>query len=192
MTELECVKIIAVIEAAYPRYYMSITEDAKKNMLTVWHKLLKDYSYEEVGAAVYAVINSSKYPPVIADITERLQSFYKTDELSELEAWALVRNAVTKNGYYGYREDFAKFPKVIQKSIGTAETLKYWSQLDESEFNTVIQSNFVRSYRVEVKRDSEYQRLPGSVKEFIGGIIEKKKLAQAQPKAEITEGSNGP
>ena len=94
-----------------------------------------------------------------------------------MEAWSLVRKAIG-NGNYGSVEEFEKLPPTIQKAVGSADMIKRWAMSDSNEVSTVIQSNFLRSYRTAVKRDEEYAKMPEDVKKLISSIptvqIEKK------------------
>ena len=46
------------------------------------------------------------------------------------------------------------------ESAVTPELLKDWAMLDYDEVDTVIQSNFMRSYKVKAKTRAELQMLP--------------------------------
>jgi hypothetical protein len=85
-----------------------------------------------------------------------------------MEAWSLVSNAI-KNGYYGAEEEFAKLPEVVQKAVGTPANLRAWAHTDEASIENVVQSNFMRTYRTVVKRETEYAKMPTSIKNLIGG-----------------------
>ena len=75
-------------------------------------------------------------------------------------------------------EEFEKLPPTVQKAVGSADMIKRWAMSDSNEVSTVIQSNFLRSYRTAVKRDEEYAKMPEDVKKLISSIptvqIEKK------------------
>ena len=42
--------------------------------------------------------------------------------------------------------------------------------LDSKQFDTVVQSNFMRSYKVRTEKEKEYLALPSSVREFAGQL----------------------
>ena len=63
----------------------------------------------------------------------------KTDE----ELWQLLREAVS-DGYYGYKEQYAKLPEEVQRYLGDPSTLRELSQMDTNTFNTVTHGQFLK------------------------------------------------
>jgi hypothetical protein len=83
----------------------------------------------------------------------------------------LVSKAI-RNGYYGAEEEFAKLPEVVKKAVGNPANLRAWAHTDEQSIENVVQSNFLRTYRVVVKRESENAKLPDSIRNAM--MIERK------------------
>ena len=166
MTVNEARKIIAVMMVSYPNFKPIDTEI----MATTWADMLSDYSYEQINVALKAYIrtDTSGFAPSIGQLVGKLQMVSQTNELNEMEAWALVSQAL-KNGYYGAEEEFAKLPELVQKAVGTPANLRAWAHTDESSIENVVQSNFMRTYRTVVKRESECAKLPASIKNLIEG-----------------------
>lgn len=175
MTEKEAKKLFAVMTVAYPNYRIDDIEYTAK----VWVDFLGEYSYEQVNMALKAYIatDTSGFAPSIGQIISLIQKCTVQEQLGEMEAWSLVRKAIS-NGNYGSVEEFEKLPPTIQKAVGSADMIKRWAMSDSNEVSTVIQSNFLRSYRMAVKRDEEYAKMPEDVKRLISSIpavqIEKK------------------
>lgn len=162
MTVNEARKIIAVMMVSYPNFKPIDTEI----MATTWADMLSDYSYEQINVALKAYIrtDTSGFAPSIGQLIGKLQTISNANtELNEMEAWALVSQAL-KNGYYGAEEEFAKLPELVQKAVGTPANLRAWAHTDESSIENVVQSNFMRTYRTVVKRESECAKLPDSLK----------------------------
>ena len=107
MTFQETAKIMAVFKAAYPRYYANIDVEEARQVTTLWASMLADYSYETVSNAAKALIVSSKFPPTIAEVIEKIQLLTKEPELTEGEAWSMVRNCLlyTSKRTKMYREN---------------------------------------------------------------------------------------
>jgi hypothetical protein len=78
------------------------------------------------------------------------------NEMTEAEAWALVRKAASNSFYGQAAKEFDKLPPILQRLVGTPNQLRDWGMMDSNEFNTVVASNFQRSYRARVKSDKEY------------------------------------
>lgn len=140
-----------------------------KDAFNVWYEILKDIPYELCHAAIYKYMATSKFPPTIADIRQIATEMAAPESLNEGEAWALVYRAICNSAYHA-REEFEKLPIECQKAVGNPAILKEWANLNINEVNTVIQSNFMRSYKVESKRTQEYQQLPQVTKDFIAQL----------------------
>jgi hypothetical protein len=136
--------------------------------IDVWQMMLEDFSYQQVAMALKAYIMSdtSGFAPSIGQLVGKMQMISTPNELNEMEAWALVSKAI-RNGYYGAETEFAKLPEMVQKAIGQPSQLRQWAHSDMESIETVIQSNFMRSYRMVVKREKEVQRMPSDVRMLI-------------------------
>ncbi len=167
MTRDETKKIIMAMTYTYPNFHpqdISIVID-------LWTSMLEAYSYQQISAALQAYIltDTSGFAPSIGQLTNKIHT---ETELGELEAWALVSKAL-RNGYYGAEDEFAKLPPLIQKAVGNPSNLRQWALTDSSSVETVLQSNFIRNYRTEVKRANELSKLPENVKSVLLGVANK-------------------
>ena len=115
--------------------------------------------------------------PAPADIRNKAMMLSKNNELNEIEAWTLVSKAL-RNGYYGAEEEFAKLPPIVQKAVGSPAQLRMWATTDESSVESVISSNFMRTYKAEVKRAEEYARLPEDVKALMQNMSPMNRIEQ--------------
>ena len=163
MTREETIKILMVVQAAYPNY----KPQDKTVAVNVWSEMLADIPYEQVNAAVKAYIQSDKsgFAPSIGDIREKVQNiFSKEDELNETAAWSLVLKAIRRSTYYS-DEEFAKLPPVVQRAVSSPRQLLEWATLEDVDGKTltVIQSNFQRAFRVEQQREREWKKLSPDV-----------------------------
>lgn len=110
-------------------------------------------------------MTTEKFPPTIADIREKAEQITAPEEteMSELEAWSLVRKAIGRSGYYA-EEEFAKLPKACQIAVGSSNNLKEWATMDSDQVETVEQSHFVRNYRTTIQRMKEDRKVPDKIK----------------------------
>ena len=164
MNREETKKILRIMVDSYPNYKpvdMAETID-------VWQMMLEDFSYQQVAMALKAYIMSdtSGFAPSIGQLVGKMQMISTPNELNEMEAWALVSKAI-RNGYYGAETEFAKLPEMVQKAIGQPSQLRQWAHSDMESIETVIQSNFMRSYRMVIKREKEVQRMPSDIRVLI-------------------------
>lgn len=158
-------KIIAVMMATFPNYHpVDLTAT-----VNTWTIMLEEYSYEEVSMALKAFVTSdtSGFAPSPGQLIERIKTISTPQSLSETEAWLLVSKAL-RNGSYGAQEEFEKLPPIIQKCIGSPTQLRNWAQTKNESVENVIQSNFMRTYRTEVKRAEEIEKMPTEIKKMIG------------------------
>ena len=128
---------------------------------------LSEYDNNVVMAAfkAYMTTNTSGFAPAPGQLIEILQTLTQSSELNELEAWSIVRKALGNSGYNAEHE-FAKLPTVVQQTVGTPQQLKIWAC--DSEFNeNVVSSNFIKTYRTEVKRATELNKMPNDVRKLI-------------------------
>lgn len=126
----------------------------------VWGMMLSDYTYQQISVALksYILSDTSGFAPTIGQLVDMVHSVSKPQELNEMEAWALVSKAVRNSGYR-YTEEFLKLPVIIQRAIGTPEQLHIWAT-DEEYNETVVMSNFQRSYRLVLMQKDESAKLP--------------------------------
>lgn len=149
---------------SYPNYKPNDISET----VDVWNVMLSDYDYNLVAMALKAYIlsDTSGFAPSIGQLVGKIQSITQPQELSEMEAWALVSKAI-RNSVYNSVEEFAKLPPLVQKAVGTPDNLKNWAMSDYSSIETVIQSNFIRTYRVVTNRQSEINRMSDDIKALI-------------------------
>lgn len=130
--------------------------------------ILSDYSYKDVSVALKAYILSdvSGFAPSIGQLVSKIGMIRIKKELNEMEAWALVSNAL-RNGTYGSVEEFEKLPEIVQKAVGSPENLRNWAQTDVGSVENVIQSNFIKTYRAELSRKSSISILPDKLQKLM-------------------------
>ena len=128
------------------------------DVVTVWNEALSEYPLELVKLAVNHIITTSKFEPKIADVVERINKITKKPELTEVEAWGYIKCALT-NSLYHAEEEWMALPPTVKSAV-TPALLKDWAMLPFEEVDTVVQSNFMRSYKAKVKVKSEMAGLP--------------------------------
>ena len=187
MNLVETAKLMAVLETAYPMFYAKKTQQEREDAIRLWAEMFADEPGEVVAMAVKALIKSrvSTFPPGIGEITEKIQQIMQPKEMTELEAWNLVLKAIG-NSNYNSGEEFKKLPPVVQRLVGAPSQLREWAAMDSETLNSVVASNFQRSYKVRAKSERDYLALPSSVKTFMASLADGMKMP-ALPDGEITE-----
>lgn len=164
MTEEQVGKLLMTIQAYYPNY----NPPDKKITLNAWYIMLAEYSEELVLQALRACIatNTSGFAPDVGQIMSKIQTISQPQELDGMTAWGLVSKAL-RNGTYGAVEEFNKLPPLVRQAVGIPDNLKNWATSDYQTIETVIQSNFLRTYEAIVKRANEINRMPDNIKSLI-------------------------
>ena len=168
MTREETIKILSVLRGAYPAFYRDITKQEAESTIELWASMFDEEPYELVGAAVKAFISGDGkgFPPAIGQIKDRIRLITAPEEMSEQEAWSLVSKAI-RNSTYRSEEEFAKLPPEVQAVVHDPGQLRQWAMSPADDVETVIASNFMRSFRAKQKVFKEYLALPTSVKQLM-------------------------
>lgn len=161
---------MAVLKGAYPNYYRGMSKDELEGVVNLWAELFYEEPYELVAGAVKRMIASDVkgFPPVIGQIKEQIYQLTHPIEMTEQEAWSLVSRAVRDYSYYAPERDnpYYRLPESIRRLI-RPEDIKAWAMSEEGEFQTVIASNFMRSYRARMQSQKETEKLPGAVRSVV-------------------------
>lgn len=172
MTKKEVAQIIYILKEYYPRDLESTNLETK---VEAWYLILKDYDYKLVQNAVVAFVSSDTkgFMPSVGQLVEKIKQLANPEiEMTEAEAWGKVYKAICNSAYNSVSE-FEKLPEPIKRAIGSPEVLKSWSQVNIDEVNTVIQSNFMRSYKNATTQQKEYEALPSATKDFTKQLADK-------------------
>ena len=167
MTKNEVIKLLMTIQTFYPNYQV----ENKEFTINAWYSIVGDCDYKPMEKALQAYIttDTSGFAPSIGQLLDKLHAIQNPQELNEMEAWSLVSKAL-RNGYYGAVEEFNNLPPLVQKAVGSPDNLRNWSQTDAKAIETVIQSNFMRSYAAIVKREYEIKKMPADVRTLIENV----------------------
>lgn len=183
MTETEVRQLLAMAQAVYPNYNPPSREVA----VNAWLMCLSEYDNNVVMVAfkAYITTDTSGFAPSIGQLLDKLHAIQSPQELNEMEAWSLVSKAL-RNGYYGAVEEFDNLPPLVQKAVGSPDNLRNWSQTDTNSIENVVQSNFMRSYRLVVNRENEIKKMPADVRTLIENINKTSYSAQIGSKNQQT------
>lgn len=175
MTREETVKIIRIICGSFPNFKPSDLSET----VDIWNMMLDEYTYNQIAGALksYILSDSTGFAPSIGQLIAKVKTIEEPAQLNETEAWGLVSKAI-RNGYYGAVEEFSKLPPLVQKAVGTPDNLRNWSQTNLESVETVIQSNFLRAYRVEAQRAAEISKMPSDIKTMIENTSQNSYSAQ--------------
>ena len=86
-----------------------------------------------------------------------------------MEAWSLVRRAIS-NSTYNAEQEFERLPEAVQRAVGSPANLREMAALDIERVETVEQSHFIRAYVAAIKRAAEDAKIPAKVREMLGQL----------------------
>ena len=179
MTKKEMAEIIAIMQANYPDDFRGMSDKAMNGKINLWFMQFRDDDYKDVLAAVMAHIatDTGRWMPPVGVIKAKLTEIRLPEELTPQEAWELVSKA-TRNSTYNSGEEFDKLPPVVQRLVGSPMQLKEWAAMDTDTLQSVVGSNFQRSYKVRAAKEREFLALPSAVQQTITQIAAGMKMPE--------------
>lgn len=170
MNDVEATQIIAMLETNWQPF--KNTSAAIK----LWASAFAEDPYELVNTAVMAMIqtDSSEFRPNVAKVRRKMHDIVYGERMSETEAWLTIKNSLPEaqegpETLKGAKSAWQKLPEDVQKLV-TPRQLLDWNSVESSTLDTVIQSNFMRSYRDVSDRRYSKEALPKNTLKTIGAI----------------------
>lgn len=174
MTKNDVAELIMILKEYYPRDVESTNIETK---VSAWHLLLRDYEKNIILNAALAFVSSDTkgFMPTPGQIINKISVIRKSDnDMTEMEAWGYISKAI-RNSTYNAKEEFDKLPDILKKCV-TPDLLRDWAIIEGDDVQTVIQSNFLRTFRVKRESIKEFEALPKSVQKFSLALAEKMAL----------------
>jgi hypothetical protein len=170
MTRTAIIKALAVIRAAWPRFYLGQTQQDAAAAVELWYGMLGGYDEDVFRAAIDMVIRESAYPPTIADICTRILSMAMAvnDGPTPESLWAKIERAAS-NALYHAGEEFEALPEVCRRFVGSPGALQAMAMMDPGDFNSVTRGQFIRSAGAMMKQEEMARKIPGEVRERLEG-----------------------
>lgn len=180
MDKAQTASVLNLLQAIYPATYKGANKAEKEQAVEVWQSLFADDPVELVVQAVraLAVSKTDGFAPVPGAIKAEMYRLTHPNEMTEQEAWRLVLRALENSSYGREVESFNKLPPLIQQIVGDPQQLHEWGQMDYDELNTVVASNFMRSYREKAKHARHEEMLPSGIREIVEQIVADTKLSK--------------
>lgn len=83
MTKTETAKILAILKAAYPNTFKSLSAEDASATVNVWAAQFANMPVNVVMIAVNKLISTNVFPPTITEVKERIRGLY-------WEAWEML------------------------------------------------------------------------------------------------------
>lgn len=188
MTKQETICVLTELSINYPDTDRNLSDKARAVKIEMWASAFADEPYELVTAAVraHAINSADRFAPNIGQVKEAIRKLLHPDELTEGEAWALVLGAVKNSGYEA-KAEFDKLPPIVQRTVGSPNQLREWGMMDSGEFQSVVASNFRRSYRAIQARAAEQEKTPERIRAYFAALTKPMPEAIEAPEAPALE-----
>lgn len=146
MTTKETGAVMDVLRVAYPQFYRGIGSRDTALAVQLWQQCFQEDPVELVLAALkrFILLDTKGYPPAIGAVKEQVWQLTRPQGLDSAQAWALVAKAVNTSDY---EKAFAALPEQVRQVVGSPTQLAQWGRMEESAFQSVAASNFLKSYR---------------------------------------------
>lgn len=166
MTLNDTLELLSLITEYYPMFLNG--RDAS-NTARAWQLVFADDDSKKVQAALisYVATDTKGFPPMPGALKDLMKP--KVTEIGAFEAWRDVKKALS-NSLYGSVEEYEKLSPICKRLVGSPSVLREWSQMDISELDTVIASNFQRNYRAIQQNQSNWEKLPEAITEKLPGF----------------------
>lgn len=166
MNRDETKEIIKTIARIYPAFHRDADAREKNATIDLWASLFAGEPPELVAAALKAFIVADEkgFAPSPGQIKAKIRSILQPQEMTEAEAWQIVNKAIKNSGYIeNARAEYEKLPDII-KPMAKPHQLREWALQDAAALQTVVASNFMRSFRERSAQLRRYEMLPADVK----------------------------
>lgn len=169
MTLEETKKLMITINAIYPNWKVENPEATVK----AWHWALEEYPAEAVNGALQIFLKTDKagFVPSVSQLIACMHKPKDQDRMTEGEAWYLVKKAIADSNYNA-KERFEELPPEVQRAVGGYEMLRQWAMTDSDEINTVIMSNFQRTYKAVVAQNEYAERVPAAISDMVKNLAD--------------------
>ena len=124
LTKAETIQMVALITSAYPNHDRFNSEEMIKAMVNVWANTFKDDDARIVSMAVAKHVQTSKWPPSIAEIREIMMTIQCPDLIPPDEAWLAVSDVMYAKGEFG---DGSRYlPPLIRRAVESIGWSNLW------------------------------------------------------------------
>ena len=175
MTRKETAQMLDVLKTAYSTFYRTVSPEEGAKTLELYAEMFANDDIRIVKPALYKLIETHKgYPPDIAALKEKIRELRiaATYEPTDEELWLMLKDAVSR-GYYDAREEFERLPKILQRYLGSPNTLREMAAGDVQTLNTVTKGQFLRQIVSLRERQEFADSLPEPVKEAVARLYRK-------------------
>ena len=101
MEQSSFIKLIKVLQAAYPYYFKDLSKEDSLAFIQLYYSKLKKYDYQVAAKAIDNIITNNNYMPTLAEIIKECDKEYRNYNKLRIEK-------LYKQGYFKTDEEFGK------------------------------------------------------------------------------------
>ena len=194
MTREDTKKILSIVKLNWPQSFQKLNAEEITGMIELWAEMFRSDDFMLVASAVKSIIAAGEreFAPNVGTIKEQMRKLTAKDDMSEAEAWARIRKAIS-NSVYNSQSEFDKLPKLCKAVVGTPSQLREWAVMDSEAVQSVVASNVQRAYKVIQKREQESAKVPPDIKaRFAESFAFRLDAPEDEPKKALPEASASP
>ena len=152
MNKQDTENVLNIVNASYPQYLKHMTPIERKTQLAVWYDLLRDCDKDDVLAAVRKHVETSKYPPSIADVREKVKL---VERIKKARGKLASGTRLLTNGQIDrmteYKQELAK----INSEIAKASTDEQIRGLKLKRHEVKCNIEFLKDEELRLQRQAE-------------------------------------
>ena len=172
MTKREVAQLMTILQANYPDSFRGQSDAVVAAKVTLWYEFFGNYPAEVVVAAAKAFMatDTKGFMPNVGQIAEQIQRLRERGGLmTPAEAWGHVAKAAGKAIWYA-NEAYEALPEECKRAVGSPDQLREWAMMDTHTLQSVVASNFQRSFQLRQTQSRDQEKLPEDIKAILGRI----------------------
>jgi len=176
MSKEEIIKLLMLLQTAYPRFYANQTKEDLAGAVDLWHDMFKNENVDVVFMATRELLGTLKYPPTIADVKEKMYSL-TTNEVDNMTLWNELDKAA-RNCLYNTQTIFDNLSPLVKKFVGSPAQLRELALTDPDVFATVTKGQFLKQMDILKKREKEAKMMLPESRQLLENLTESFKLLE--------------
>lgn len=170
MTLSETARVIGEIQELWPSF---LNGRVLEKTTALWQRIFANDSMKDVRVAVlaYASNDEKGFPPPIGALKAYIHKMHD-DSPNEQEAWQVVRKAIGNSSYHSV-EEYDRLPDTMKRCVAGPQFLRDCADMDADQLDTVVASQFMKTYRAEKAKMAEVQKMPVAIQ----GLFERKPVS---------------
>jgi hypothetical protein len=176
MNKKETTGVMALIKAAYPRYYQHQTAAESESAVALWLDFFRDYPTEVVVYATQEHIKGSQYPPSVAEVLTIIKAAQEANEPTADELWHELGDACGFSGRAELEANYEALSPIVKMFVGGARGLYEIACLDDATYFTVTRGQFYKHIENNRAKIAVREQTPPKIKNLLASLVSAKRI----------------